>query len=77
MTGRLIEESVCEGACHFTYDQAATATVNDADFNAALAATQRKAYIRGDEVTVTGSGLAGATVTISGVDCQIISSTDI
>ena len=36
-------------------------------FNTALMATADQAYFRGETVTVTGSGLTGATVTIAGV----------
>jgi hypothetical protein len=56
VTGRILEESVCEGTCTFTYIEAGASVIN---------IPASTAYRAGDLVTVTGTGLTGATVTIN------------
>lgn len=60
VTGRIVEESLCEGTCAFRYVDTG-ASIVDVPANAT--------YKEGDVVTITGTGLTGATVTVKGVDC--------
>jgi hypothetical protein len=67
VTGRILEESVCEGACTFTYVNTGASVIN-------LPTTTT--FRAGDLVTVTGTGLTGATVTINNVACVVVNVSD-
>ena len=67
VTGRLLEESICEGSCSFTFDSSQTTEV---------ILPSETEYTRGDTVTITGSGLTGATVEIDGSDCGATATDD-
>ena len=67
VTGRILEESICEGTCTFTYIEAGASVIN---------IPASTAYRAGDLVTVTGTGLTGATVTINNVACVVVNVSD-
>lgn len=67
VTGRILEESVCEGNCTFTYVDAGASIITVPNVTA---------FRANDLVTVTGTGLTGATVTINNVACTILNVTD-
>lgn len=62
MTGRILEESVCEGTCTFTFVDAGASVIT---------VPTTTAYRAGDQVIVTGSGLTGATVTVNKIACVV------
>jgi hypothetical protein len=66
VTGRIIEESLCKGSCSFTFQES---------MSSAVTVPSVLSYIAGDLVTITGSNLVGATVSIGGVSCFLNSST--
>lgn len=66
VTGRILEESLCEGTCTFSYtDQGSNITVPSV-IN----------YKAGEIVSVVGQGLSGATVTINDIECNVTSTND-
>ena len=67
VTGRILEESVCEGNCTFAYVETGASIIN-------LPAST--VYRANDLVTVTGTGLSGATVTINNIACTVVNVSD-
>ena len=65
VTGRILEESICEGTCEFTFDDSVTNNVT---------VPSELSYKYNNEVEIVGEGLSGATVEIGGVDCALIDS---
>jgi hypothetical protein len=61
VTGRIIEESICSGSCSFTY----------VDTGATIIVVPDVTKFRfGDIVSIGGSGLSGATVSVGGIVCD-------
>ena len=67
VTGRILEESVCEGNCTFFYVDTGLAYIT---------LPANRIYKAGDLVSVSGLGLTGATVTINDVACTVVNSSD-
>lgn len=67
VTGRIVEESTCDGTCKFAYDDSVT---NNVTVPATLT------YKNTNPVTISGEGLTGATVSVGGINCPLSSSTD-
>ncbi len=65
VTGRIIEQSICQGNCSFTYDIAQTNNVTQ---------LLNTIYSTGFTVSVTGSNLTAAIPYVGGVKAKIYSS---
>lgn len=63
VTGRIVEESVCEGTCSFTYLETGASIVN---------VPTTTLFRAGDNVTITGTGLTAATVKVNKIVCAIV-----
>ena len=67
VTGRILEQSICEGTCEFTFVASVTNNVtvpSDVSFQ----------YT--NDVEIEGEGLSGATVSVGDIDCPLIDSND-
>lgn len=58
---------MCEGTCTFTYTDTGASTVT---------VPASTIYRAGDNITVDGTGLTGAVVTVGGVVATIVSNND-
>jgi hypothetical protein len=67
VTGRIIEESVCEGTCTFAYNSADNTVVDQ------LVTTT---YLPGETVTITGTGLLTGSVVVGGITVTPAQQTD-
>ena len=64
VTGRIVETSVCQGSCQFTYDITQTNNVTK---------LANSIYSTGSTVTVNGSDLTGAVPYVGGAQTKILS----
>ena len=67
VTGRILEESICEGTCEFSFDDSVTNNVT---------VPSTLSYKYQHDVEITGEGLSGATVEVGDIDCALIDSND-
>lgn len=66
VTGRIVEESVCEGNCDFTYVDTGASII---DIPASTT------YTNGQNVTITGTNLENAIVSVGGKTATVLANT--